>query len=342
MKIAIHDIKGFFSNRWICYCEAQGIDYKLVNCYNSDIMEQLSDCDALMWHFNHKGAKASKFAKELLYAVQASGKKVFPDFNSVWHFDDKLGQKYLLEALDTPLVPTYVFFSKKEALAWADETTYPKVFKLRNGSASDNVKLVRSKRDAYHLIARAFGRGFKQYEGWNNLKERMRKFFLGKTSFYEVIKGICRLFWAPAYARLNNREMGYVYFQDFIPGNDHDIRIFVVGNKAYGIRRNVRKNDFRASGSADYLYEKEHFSEEVLRLSFELIEKLKAQCVVFDFVFLEGKPLLVEISYGTVIESFDPCVGYWDRQLNWYDEKFDACGLMIENLLERKWEEAKI
>ena len=52
-----------------------------------------------MWHFNHKSPKASKFARQLLFSVQASGKNVFPDYNTVWHFDDKVGQKYLLEGI---------------------------------------------------------------------------------------------------------------------------------------------------------------------------------------------------------------------------------------------------
>jgi glutathione synthase/RimK-type ligase-like ATP-grasp enzyme len=154
MKIGIHHSKSFYSysDSWITYCDSNDIEYKLVDCYRSDIIEQLAECDALMWHFNHKSAKASKFAKELLYAVQVSGKKVFPDFNSVWHFDDKLGQKYLLEATGIPHAPAYSFYGKKEALRWAAETTYPKVFKLRNGSSSDNVKLVKSQRHAARLI----------------------------------------------------------------------------------------------------------------------------------------------------------------------------------------------
>ena len=150
MKIGIHETRGFFSDRWIAYCKANAISYKSVNCYGSDIIRDLSDCDALMWHFNHKSPKASKFAKQLIFAVQASGKKVFPDYNTVWHFDDKVGQKYLLEAIGAPMAPAYTFFTRQEALNWAKQTNYPKVFKLRNGAGSDNVRLVKSKRQASH------------------------------------------------------------------------------------------------------------------------------------------------------------------------------------------------
>ena len=74
MKIGIHPTKGYYSEQWISYCETKGIAYKLVDCYRSDIIEQLSDCDALMWHFSHQSAKASKFAKQLVYSLEATGK----------------------------------------------------------------------------------------------------------------------------------------------------------------------------------------------------------------------------------------------------------------------------
>lgn len=256
MKIGIHEAKGSFSDRWILYCKAKGIDFKLVDCYKSDIINQLSDCDALMWHYNHTGPKESKFAKQLLFSLQAAGRIVFPDFNTSWHFDDKVGQKYLLEAIDAPLAPSFVFYDRQEAKTWAAQTSYPIVFKLRTGAGSDNVRLVKSQRDAVRLINKAFGKGFKQYASWNNLKERFRKYKIGKSTLWNVIKGVIRLAYTTEYSRVTGREKGYIYFQKFIPGNEFDIRIIVVGDKAFAIKRMVRKNDFRASGSGFIFYEK--------------------------------------------------------------------------------------
>lgn len=334
MKIGIHHTKGSFSERWIAYCDDHKIDYKLVDCYRSDIVKQMADCDALMWHFNHKGARESKFAKQLLFSLEASGKKVFPDFKTAWHFDDKVGQKYLLESLDAPLVGSYVFYDKDSAMKWANDTEYPKVFKLRNGAGSDNVKLVRSYLKAKKLIRKAFGKGFSQYEAWSNLKERWRKFRLGKSSFWNLVKGIIRLFHTTEYARVTGREKGYVYFQDFIPGNKYDIRVVVVGDKAFAIKRLVRENDFRASGSGFILYEKEHFDEKTVRMAFDVSEKVEDQCMAYDFVYLDGEPKIVEISYGFSKEGYDPCVGYWDRDMNWYEGQFNPYGWMIENLIK--------
>jgi glutathione synthase/RimK-type ligase-like ATP-grasp enzyme len=283
-----------------------------------------------MWHFNHKSPKASKFARQLLFAVKASGKKVFPDFNTVWHFDDKIAQKYLFESLNLPCVNTYVYYGETQALQWAATTSYPKVFKLRNGAGSDNVRLVANKRQAIQLVKQAFGKGFSQYQPVRNLKERFRKLRAGKTTTWDVIKGIIRLVYTTQYSRVTASEKGYVYFQDFVPGNNYDIRVIVIGERAFAIKRLVRENDFRASGSGFILYEKEHFDEDTIRLAFEISGKLNSQCMAYDFVYQNGAPLLLEISYGFAMHGYDDCKGYWDKELNWYEGKFNPYGWMVD------------
>src|SRR5690606_22854792 len=105
---AIHHRKGSFSDRWIEYCENNNVSYKIVNCYDSDIIEQVKGFDVVMWHYHHAHPKDILTAKRILFALEHSGIKVFPDFNTAWHFDDKVAQKYLLEAIGAPLVPSYV------------------------------------------------------------------------------------------------------------------------------------------------------------------------------------------------------------------------------------------
>src|SRR5690606_35570857 len=125
MKIAIHHRPGSFSDRWIAYCEKQQINYKIVNCYDSDIINQLSDCKALMWHWHHADVKAEIFARQLIYSVENMGISVFPNSKTCWHFDDKIGQKYLLESIGAPLVPTNVFYDKDKTEEWLNHTEYP-------------------------------------------------------------------------------------------------------------------------------------------------------------------------------------------------------------------------
>src|SRR5690554_5676486 len=238
--LAIHNSPNGFHPPWIDYCEQKGIAYRKVNCYATDIIEQLQDCKALMWHYGQSNPKDILIARPILNALEHAGMPVFPDFHTAWHFDDKVAQKYLFEALDIPAVPAHVFVDREEAMAWIDQTDFPKVFKLRRDAGSHGVRLVKGRSKARRLVRRAFGRGFPVYDPFGNLQERFYKLRQRQTSILDIAKGLARLAHPPEFSRILGRERGYVYFQNFLPNNDCDIRIIVIGDRAFGIRRLVR------------------------------------------------------------------------------------------------------
>lgn len=335
MKIAIHKSPLGFSKDWISFCDRNNIEYKTVNCYDSDIINELVDCNLLMWHHHHAGPRDVLFAKQLLFSLQQSGKTIFPDFNTCWHFDDKVGQKYLLEAIQAPLAPSWVFYEKSKAKEWAGNVSFPKVFKLRGGAGSSNVRLVKTSKEAIKLINTAFGRGFSSYNKWDDLKEHIRKSKGDIKSVLGILGSFKRLFSATRFSQIVGRQKGYVLFQEFIAGNTFDIRVVVIADKAFAIKRLVRKNDFRASGSGHILYEKEEIDERCVKIAFGITDKLKGQCVAYDFVFTaEREPMIVEINYGFAHEAYFPCPGYWDKQMQWHTESFNPADLIIESMLK--------
>lgn len=335
MKIAIHHKLGSFSERWIDYCKENNIPFKIVNAYDYDIIKQVKDCDVFMWHHHHNDFKDSITAKRILFALEHAGVSVFPDFKTGWHFDDKVAQMYLLQAISAPLVPSFVFYNKSEALQWANTTSYPKVFKLKGGAGASNVKLVKNQSQAIKYINKAFGKGFSQFDSWQYVKDRFGKYKSGSISFVSFIKSLGRLVFKTEYSKLQSKEKGYIYFQEFIANNDSDIRVIIVDGKAFAIKRMIRDNDFRASGSGKIIYDKHQINESCIRAAFEINNKIKSQSIAFDFVFDESNnPLVVEISYGFASSAYDACPGYWDSQLNWHEGKFNPQGWMIESLLK--------
>lgn len=334
MKIAIHHNPHSFSDRWIKYCEKEKIEYKVVNAFDSNIIEQLKGYDIFMWHHHHAQYKDVLTAKRILFALEHAGIKVFPDFKTGWHFDDKVAQKYLLEAIKAPLVPSYVFYDKQQALDWAKQTTYPKVFKLKGGAGASNVKLVRSYSQAKVLINRAFGRGFAQFDRLGYFKERFNKFKSGKDTFIGVLKGFARIFITSKFSKQQPPEKGYIYFQDFIPKNNCDIRVIIISNKAFAIKRMVRENDFRASGSGNISYDPAKIRKIFIELAFKVNSKIGSSSIAFDFIVDEdGNPLIVEISYGYATKAYDRCPGYWDSDLKWHEGKFNPQEWIIESLI---------
>jgi|SRR5690554_1281416 len=336
MKLAIHNRPGSFSDRWIEYCKQKGILFKIVNCYESNIISQLKDCNALLWHHHHANYKDVLTAKSILFSLEHAGVKVFPDFRTGWHFDDKVAQKYLLEAIDAPLVPSYVFYDKQEALNWAAQTKYPKVWKLKGGAGSQNVQLVRNKQEARKFIKKAFGRGFSQFNRWGYFKERFQRYKSGNDNLLGVCKGLGRLFIPTEFAKMQSREKGYVYFQEFVPNLDSDIRIQIISDRVFGLKRFVRKGDFRASGSGDFIeFSPENIDLEILKIAIELNKKIKSQSLTIDFIYKNKQPLIVELSYGFPNTFYDNCPGYWDEDLNWHEGQFNPQGWMIDSVIKQ-------
>lgn len=334
MIIAIHSKKGSFSERWISYCKRNNIEYKIVNAYSTDIIDQLKGCDVFMWHHHHANIKDVLIAKNILFALEHAGIKIFPNFKTGWHFDDKVAQKYLLEAVGAPLVASFVFYDENEALKWAEDTVYPKIWKLKGGAGSANVKLIENKKEAKKLIYKAFGKGFSEYDGWSVLKERWKKYRKGQDTFLGVIKAVARLFISTPFAKTMGKERGYIYFQEFIANNDFDIRVIVIGDKAFAVKRMVRDNDFRASGSGNAKYDKNEIDLRCVEIAFDINKKINSQSIGYDFVFDEkNNPLIVEIGYGFAISFYDPCPGYWDSSLQWHEGKFIPQDWMVEGVL---------
>ncbi len=334
--IAIHNCPGSFSDRWITYCDDNKISYKLVNCYSPDIILQLKDCNGLMWHWILDDYRAQNFARQLIFSIEKMGIKVYPSFNTCWHYDDKVGQKYLLEAINAPLVSSYTFYDEDEALDWIDNTEYPKVFKLRGGASSNNVRLVKSKRIARKIIKKAFNKGFPLVNKFSNLKQRIWVLKRDKNikSLIHLIKGIIRLVIPKEGLNLLQRQKGYVYFQQYVPNNKFDDRIIIIGEKAVAVRRFTRKNDFRASGSGLKAYEKDLFNKESLKIAYGIAKKLNSQSIAFDFIYDKDIPKIVEISYAFIIgEFYDSCPGYWDENLNWHNDNVNLQRYIIEDFI---------
>src|SRR5207253_6127044 len=113
------------------------------------IIDELRETSALLWHISHGIAADILMGRHVLNAAELMGLAIFPNHATQWHFDDKFAQKYLLESIGAPLVPTYVFYYLQSAREWINETSFPKVFKIRRGAQSQNVCAVSDKNEAW-------------------------------------------------------------------------------------------------------------------------------------------------------------------------------------------------
>lgn len=334
--IYIQDSTKGFHPKWIDYCIENELEYKLVDFYESSSIKDIRKGDVALWHFHHNDYASTKFAKSLIHSLSIKGVKTFPSFNMAWHFDDKIAQKYLLESIDAPLVNTYVFYRKHDALQWLNERNeFPLVFKLTGGAGASNVKLLRDRNEASKYVDYMFSKGIPKQPVREKIIDSMLVFKKTPSinTSINIIKNICKIFIKQGVNKKFGNEKGYFYIQDFIPNLDCDYRIIVINGKAFAIKRMIRDNDFRASGSGNIIYDVKEDLTEPLNMSFGICKNLNFDCCSFDFVFFNGFWQVIEISYGFTSHAYEPCPGYWDESLNWYPGSFCPEHFMISNLV---------
>lgn len=336
MKIAIHHRPGSYSDLWIEYCQKHNIQYKIVDAYANNILEQVADCDAFMWHFHHNIYKDYLFAKQLIYVIEKQlGKICYPNHDTCWHFDDKVGQKYLFDSLHIHAAPSYIFYKRSEAFDWINQTSFPIVFKLRSGAASKNVLLVENGTKANKLVTKSFDLGFQRNSHWNRVAKRWEQYKRGNCTLKWFLKGIITPY---SYKeRFSKEEIGYVYFQDFIPNNNYDIRIYIIGNRAVVAKRMNRESDFRASGSHHALFDPKLIDIKYIKTGFNISRRLKMQSIAFDFLLdANDAPILTEISYCCGNKDYSPNAGYWTDDLQWHEcQNINICDWIIEDVIEK-------
>ncbi|GEN67398.1 ATP-grasp domain-containing protein [Chryseobacterium rhizosphaerae] len=340
MKIAIHHRKGSFSDRWIEYLEGRNIPYIILNAFDNNIIRQIKENNVshFMWHFDQNYFEDMLHARTLFRAISQIGVKTFPNEDAYWHFDDKVAQKYLLEALGVPLVKSDVFYHKKEADEYIESTSFPKVFKLKGGAGSINVKLIKTKDQARKIVKQAFGRGFEAFDSWTVFTDTIERFWRQKTlhNFLRVLKWGFKGIFVDKQYKVFPKQRNYVYFQEFIPNLTYDIRLIVIGDKCYYLKRNTRDNDFRASGSGILEFVPGNFNIQAIKIAFKIADQLNMGCVAYDFVFnTDNEPLIVEISYGFQPYVYDQCTGFYDASLNWHESKVNLENEMIHNFLKQ-------
>ena len=242
----------------------------------------------------------------------------FPNWDTCWHFDDKIKEYYLLKSMGFPVIDSWIFWEKESAQEWAENADYPVVFKLKKGAGSRNVILIKSKKEAYKIINRMFGKGILASHGFPNkgkvkhtdfesyLRHKFDQYLLNK------IRGIEPGIWQV--------EKNYVLFQKFLPNNNFDTRVTVIGNRAFAMRRFVRNNDFRASGSGIWDLDKNNVDLRTVEIALKVSSEMKFQSMAYDFLFDEkGEPKICEMSWTF---PDDAEKGYWDNNLSWYDFNF--------------------
>jgi glutathione synthase/RimK-type ligase-like ATP-grasp enzyme len=328
---------GSWNKEFIAICQDKNILFEVVDCYDSDIIHQLDNFSGLIWPIENWVLPDIMEGRSILRIAEQKGINVFPNQNTVWHFDDKIAEMYAFQAVGAPIPESWVFYLLDECIEWLETAKYPLVAKLRCGSGANNVKLLKSETDAVRYAKRMFTKGY------NPAPSLLYKAYSKGQSSRDLKTFISRIKRIPEFLHTRRHgqqlpvEKGYCYFQEFVPNAGYDIKIAVVGDKLSFITRDVRKGDFRASGGGTLKYDKSQVPENVIDSAFSISEKLGLQCMGFDYVVdqRDGEGKIIEMSYGFDWKAVLGAGGYWNKAGVWYDLPLNILEEIIAGMVVR-------
>lgn len=333
MKIAIHRDPGFpdaYTHAWAECLQARGVHTRWVDLRTREALQKIATCDGVMWHWGHED-RDQEINRVLNVIELQMGIPVFPNHRSSWHRRDKLSQYYLLQAAGAPMPKTWVFWDRQRAREWAQQTDYPKVFKLSPSHSGKDVLLAVSEKMSSRLIDRMFGPGI--YPGQIERSFRRRDFGGNRRWRALVRRSEAALRYV---ARLRPPlprppERGYAYFQEFVPETDHKVGISVVGDRAIGYRA------FNASGKfgshvRGYDYDQSGIDVNCVRLAFDISSRLNFPMMAYDMLIHHSEPVVLELEFRNHWTSGMP--GHWNRDLEWVGTAMTPQEAQVEAFLK--------
>ena len=187
------------------------------------------------------GLLYKSYIEDVLLGLKLGGATLVPDFHYFRAHHNKVFMEILrrVSGLEEIQRPNSRWFGTYEEYSSALDTLGDGrlVFKLSDGDQSKHVRLLNSTAEKLR-IPRRLSWTFNPYF-W--LVDKIKPFMKGTY---------------PGYRHRSDRRRKFIV-QDFISGLDGDYKVLVFADKYYVLHRKNRENDFRASGSGLFSYQRQ-------------------------------------------------------------------------------------
>ncbi|MDD2228309.1 MAG: hypothetical protein PHY48_02730 [Candidatus Cloacimonetes bacterium] len=249
--------------RYKRFLDFNSLPHKTIDLKKSDWLEQCKDLDIIVIAYSSEPSRLNELQAKIEVLETYHGKLCYPSAKDLWSYEDKVRTYYLVKEHDLLHAGTFISHDYDEAIHYVEKASYPLVSKIKTGSCSRGVELIKDKKRALQIVKQNFG--------------------LGRKAL-----------WTYAF------EKDYVYFQEFIKDATYDLRIFIVGDIIAGYRRRMKGKDFRASGAG--LLDRALFPQDAIESAIALKDKWDSTILAVDFVDSknshEHKIIEASISFG--------------------------------------------
>ena len=195
----------------------------------------------------------------LLYIVNAGG-KIIPNFHLFRSHENKSYQEFYKYQRNIKSPKFNIVGTYEEGLRIFENADYPIIGKTVDGFGSRGVRQINNIIEGKKFIKK-------------NMSSGVHLNAAGLRNFARRFK----------YKNQYPRKRGKILLQEKINDVNHDWKILIFGNDYFCLKRSVRKNDFRASGSGNFDFEAVP-SNIVLGFAYDVKNKLDTPWVSLDII----------------------------------------------------------
>lgn len=308
------EVEGWWK-RFSAEMEHRKISYRIIQIAKTDWLDHIYPCEAVIWRPNLAEPLCTQAREKLFFIETILKRRVYPSQACWWHYNSKRAQHFLAKKNKIRMPRTFVTYSYEEAYAFLGRTIFPMVSKGSGGASSKNVRLLTSREQALKELNLIFTKGL-----WNRIKRRSLKSLCLKSNQF-------------------NGQKEYIYYQEFLPGNNNDYRVTTIGPSiAFAFSRRNRKDDFRASGSGNINYDSVH-DLDAISYCLQISENLGFDTMCYDILYRDKTPYICEFSFTFNDRAIFNCPGYFEKKnnhLNFIERNVWPQSLIIDHL-KTKW-----
>jgi glutathione synthase/RimK-type ligase-like ATP-grasp enzyme len=263
------------------------------------------------------------YIEDIVYGLELEKLKVVPSYKYLKSHHNKVFMEILRDIFSYNSIKNIEskhFGTYEEITETIKSLNYPLILKSSFGSTSKGVTLIKNKSDAI-----------------NKIKKISSSF-----NFLNFFRDQIRFIKHKGYQRDSLNRNKFIV-QNFIKGLDGDYKVLIFGDKYYVLKRGIKKNDYRASGSGIKSFS-HSIPDGILDFSKSFFDILQSPFASLDICFDGNEFFLIEfqlLNFGTyTIEKspfyFKKKSGKWkcfDKSSNLEEVFVESVNFYIKNIL---------
>ncbi|WP_313803789.1 hypothetical protein [Flavobacterium sp.] len=218
--------------------------------------------DCVLFYTASYNDNYQQYIKDVVYDLSQCRPDVvlLPDINQLYSFENKGYQELYKKRIGIEKVHG-IYYGDADDFP-IETTIFPFVYKSLKGAMSSGVRLIKSKEE-FESIAKSNKK--------LTLLERLRLYKKAKNQHKDKSLQPIRKYSEVNFSKFFSKRSAFVT-QEFIPNLSCDYKVLVFGEKYYVLKRKVRDNDFKASGSGKFEWTEP--SEKLLAYAHEVTTKM--------------------------------------------------------------------